>query len=247
MTVFLRMNDSKTEFMIIGTRQQLAKLNFSTLKVANVVVESVSDLRNLGSIFDEHMSMSAHIQNKCKTSFYHLYNISKIRNILDDKSCEMLIHSLIFSQLDYCNSLLYGVPNCELVKCQRVINSAARLVCKERKYCHITPLLSKLHWLPISYRIQFKILLLVFKCLNDMAPVYLTNFIKIRRRNRSSRHRPLMLEVPFVRRATLAARAFDYAGPFLWNSLPADIVTAQSISDFKTKLKTHFMKIAYDL
>ena len=139
------MNDSKTEFMIVGTRQQLAKLNIDSLRVGDAKVTAVSDLRNLGSFFDEHMSMSKHITNKCKSAFYHLYNISKIRDILDQDSCEKLVHSLIFSHIDYCNGLLHFVPYSDLVKRQWAINSGARLVFRERKHCHITPLLVKLH------------------------------------------------------------------------------------------------------
>ena len=244
----LRMNDSKTECIIIGTRQQLDKISCSSIRVGKAIVETVSDLRNLGSYFDRTMSMSKHIDQKCKSAFYQIYNISKIRGILDQESCEMLVHSLIFSHVDYCNALLYGVPYTELSKLQRIINSAARLVYRERKHCHITPLLTELHWLPISYRIQFKILLFVFKCLHSTAPKYLCDYISVKQPARSIRIRPgITLEVPRVRRKTLAARSFASAGPTLWNALPYDIQLVDNLDTFKKKLKTHLLKSAFDM
>ena len=90
---------------------------------------------------------------------------TKIRKYFTQESCEIAVHVFITSKLDYCNSLLYGCRKMQLKKLQYVQNTATRIVTQTRKFDHITPVLFDLHWLPVSYRIVFKILLLVFKSL----------------------------------------------------------------------------------
>ena len=87
---------------------------------------------------------------------------------------------LLSSRIDYCNSLLYGVPRCHIDKLQRVQNAAASLVVMQGKLCHITPVLHQLHWLPVSFRINFIILLLTFKAVHELAPSYLNDLVKIK-------------------------------------------------------------------
>ena len=173
----LMLNDNKTEFVIIGTRQQLAKVNIEGIRVGESVVTPVSIARNLGSWFDASMTMESHVTKTCGTAFYFLHNIRRIRKYLSREYTETLIHAFISSRLDYCNSLLYGLPNSQINQLQRVQNSCARLVCNAYKYCHITPYLSNLHWLPVSFRIDLKILLITYKILNGLAPLYLCQLI----------------------------------------------------------------------
>ena len=118
-----------------------------------------------------------------KSSFFHLRNISKIRKYLTKESLKVLIHAFVTSKLDYCNSLLYGLPKSLLRKLQSVQNSAARIITLSRKYDHITPVLTQLHWLPV----HFRILLLVYKCLNGMCPIYLANLLHYKKSKRSLR------------------------------------------------------------
>ena len=159
----LMLNDGKTEFIILGTRQQLAKVNIDGIKVGSSRVSPTPIVRNLGAWFDANMTMASHITKTCATAFYYLHNIRRIRKYLSRQCTETLIHSFISSRLDYCNSLLYGLPDIQINQLQRVQNSCARLVCNALKYCHITPLLIDLHWLPVRFRIDFKILLITYK------------------------------------------------------------------------------------
>ena len=112
-----------------------------------------------------------------KVSHFHLRNISKIRKFLSKESTEILIYAFVSSKLDHCNSLLYGLPAYQLAKLQVLQNTAARVVSLTRKYDHITPVLQSLHWLPVKFRIVFKVLLLVYKALNGMAPPYLSDML----------------------------------------------------------------------
>ena len=177
----LMLNDDKTELMLIGTRQQLQKVNLNDITVGDTVVEAKSVVRNLGSWFDRNLDMSSHISKQCASAFYHLHNISRIRRFLSTDTTKALVHAFVTSRVDYCNSLLYGLPASHLNKVQRVLNAAARLVCRAPRYCRITPLLYELHWLPVRQRISFKILLFVFKAIHGFAPTYLRELVSIKR------------------------------------------------------------------
>ena len=129
--------------------------------------------------FDSHPDMSVQVTKACGRAFFYLYNIRHIRKYLSHKSTERLIHVFITTRLDYCNSLLYGVPEYQIRKLQRVMNASARLVYCAPKYCHINSLLRELHWLPVKLHIDFKILLIRFKILQGLAPSYLRILISI--------------------------------------------------------------------
>ena len=245
----LKLNDDKTEFLIIGTSQQLGKLDNISIRVGDSNIHPVPIARNLGSWFDSRLSMATHITKICASSFYYIYNIRRIRKYLTQQSTETLVHAFVTSRLDYCNGLLYGLPDCLLNKLQRVQNACARLIFKEQKFCRVTPLFYELHWLPIKYRIEFKILLITFKILNFLAPTYLSSLIshrlpsKYNLRNSSDK---FLLSYPlFKSKATLGDRSFTCAAPKLWNVLPLDIRSASTVSSFKAKLKTHLFRRAF--
>ena len=121
--------------------------------------------------------LTEHVKNICVSCHYHLRNIAKIRKYLSENTSEILVHAFISSKLDNCNSLLYGLPKHLLNKLRLVQNTAARIVTLTKRFDHITPIMFQLHWLLLNYRIHFKILLLVFKCLNGLAPTYLSDLL----------------------------------------------------------------------
>lgn len=125
-------------------------------------------------------------------------------------------------------------------------NAAARLVTGTRRFEHITPVLAALHWLPVKFRVDFKILLLTFKALHGLAPSYLTDLLKpyVPDRNLRSSDSALLV-VPKSRLITKGDRAFSIKAPRLWNSLPKDLRLASSVTTFKSLLKTHFYKKAF--
>ncbi len=124
-----------------------------------------------------NLSFENHISHVTKTAFFHLRNIAKLLNMLSVSDAEKLVHAFMTSRLDYCNALLGDCPASSINKLQIVQNAAARVLTRSRKYDHITPILQSLHWLPIKFRISYKILLLAYKALNDLAPAYLTNLL----------------------------------------------------------------------
>ena len=124
---------------------------------------------------------------------------------------------------------------------QRIQNAAARLVTGTPRFCHITPLLFHLHWLPISCRIKFKILLLTFKCLYGQAPNYLITLKKQSRYSLRS-NESIFLELQGIKtHSTLGDRAFQSAAPYLWNAVPSAIRDIKTLDTFKTAVKTHLL------
>jgi hypothetical protein len=164
----LKLNGDKTELLVIHSRYRPSPV-FS-LNCGYDIITPSDMARNIGVIFDKNMTMIPQLNSVCKGACYHLRNIAKIRIFLTPKSTEILVYAFISSKLDYCNSLLYGVPKFQLQKLQHVQNAAARLITQSCKYDHITSVLINLHWLPVEYRVKFKLLLLTFKALNELAP-----------------------------------------------------------------------------
>ena len=114
----LMVNDEKTEFMLIETKAQLAKIKNITMTFGeSVILPSEEPIRNLGAWFDCTFNLNHHINKICRSAYYHLHNIRRIRKYLSRESTEKLIHAFVTSHLDYCNGLLYGLPNNAIVKC----------------------------------------------------------------------------------------------------------------------------------
>ena len=172
------------------------------------------------------MSISTHITKISSGAFDHLHNIKRISKYLSKRSLTILIHAFVTSRLDYCNGLLYGLPNCQLSKLLRIQNDAARLVTNSHRWHNATPILSSLHWLPVKFRIDFKILLMVFKCLHGISPTYLSDLITVRTLrpyNLRSTDGVLLAYPNGKMLPTLGSRAFYSAAPTLWNNLPTEI------------------------
>ena len=189
-----------------------------------------------------------HVKITCKSAFFRIHSIAKIRRYLSRSTTETIVHAYITSRLDYCNALLYGLPKYLINRLQLLQNSAARLVTLARRREHITPILRSLHWLPVHYRIVFKILFLTYKALNGLAPDYIKDLLKYndsRRTLRSSNNR--LLDEPRANLKTYGERAFSVAAPRLWNKLPLQIRLSSSEAVFKTNLKTYLFKRAFDL
>lgn len=245
---FLKLNDEKTEFLLIGLPKQLAKIQKPTITIGNCTIVPVESARNIGCIFDCNMNLEKHVNAVCRASYMQVRKIGKIRKCLSVKDTETLVHAFITSRLDQLNCLLYGLPKNLLDKLQRVQNTAARIITKTKPSDHITPVLMSLHWLPVKYRIQYKVLLLTYKCLNGKAPSYLSELLQLyqpTRVLRSSEDGPL-LKIPASRLRYTGDRAFSVAAPHLWNELPRKIRESRSVDNFKSNLKSHLFKLAYD-
>ena len=204
-------------------------------------------VRILCAYFDQHLSMESHINHLCRSANWQLRNISLLRNYLDDKTCEILIHAFVSSRLDFLNSLLFGLSESFIHKLQKIQNSAARIVKRKRKRCHISPVLKDLHWLPVRERINFKILLLTFRAVHLEHPVYISQLLSSYSPARDLRSSAKgFLTLPKPRLKSYGYRCFAYAAPYLWNRLPEQIRLCTKLSTFKNKLKTHYFTLSFD-
>uniref|UniRef100_A0A3Q3N5J5 Reverse transcriptase domain-containing protein n=1 Tax=Mastacembelus armatus TaxID=205130 RepID=A0A3Q3N5J5_9TELE len=167
---FLQLNTDKTEVIVFGPKNERSKV---IAHLDSMSLKATNQARNLGVIIDSDLYFNNHIKSITKSSYYHLKNIARIKGFLSKQDAEKLVHAFIFSRLDYCNGLFTGLSKKSIRQLQLIQNAAARVLTNTKKLDHITPVLRSLHWLPISQRIDFKILLLVYKALNGCGPKYI--------------------------------------------------------------------------
>ena len=236
----LKLNDDKSEFIVISSPHNKKEVNSINIKIGDKVLSASCNVRDLGVVIDSVFNMDAHVTSVCKSCYFHLRNIGAIRPYLDSHSASQIIHAFITSRLDYCNSLLFGLSDKSLNRLRKVQNTAVRIVTLCKRNDHITPYLKELHWLPVHLRIDFKILLITYKILNGLAPEYLCTLVKLYAPPRELRSGSQYLLEPILSHSVnYGDRAFSIAAPHLWNNLPLNIRTSETLSVFKTKLKTH--------
>jgi len=243
---FLKLNDDKTEFLIIGSRHQLAKVKTKSIRVGLSEIQSSDCARNIGAWFDSTFKLEHHVNTTCRAAWNQLRTIGKVRRYLTEKHTTSLVHAFVTTKLDHNNSMLYGCSKALKVKLQKVQNAASKLVTKKQKFDHVTPILRELHWLPVEQRIIFKIALLVYKCLQGIGPSYLTELLEKYEPGRDVRSaQGNTLRVPRLK-LTYGVRSFSHAGPIVWNSLPLSIRKCETVSSFKKHLKTHLFTLAFE-
>ena len=177
--------------------------------------------------------------------FPQLCQLRRVRRSRDSEAASTLIHSFVFSRVDYCNCLMAGAPKKWTEKLQRVMNTAARILTQMKKYDRErTQILhDELHWLDVSKRIQFMLCIHVYKCLHGIAPKYTMDLcrpvsaIEGRYHLRSAARG--QLDVPRPKMSTYGRRAFSYVGRSAWNSLPNYLKDSSlTLVTFKRSLKT---------
>uniref|UniRef100_A0A8W8LXB8 Reverse transcriptase domain-containing protein n=1 Tax=Magallana gigas TaxID=29159 RepID=A0A8W8LXB8_MAGGI len=245
----LKLNPSKTKFVLFGSPQMLSLSSSTSINVVGASVNSSVCIKYLGCYLDEHLTFKKFVSEKCKTISLNLFLINNIRQYLTIDSCKQIVQSLVTSHLDYANSVLYGLPECTIKRLQLLQNRAAKLVLKWKSTDSSTEALKRLHWLPVYFRIRFKIACVVYKCLNDSeSPIYLREMLSIRESPYSIRSISSVaktLNVPAVKRKTFAARSFAISGPTVWNELPTDMRTIRDFTTFKRQLKAFYYKCAF--
>ena len=247
----LKMNAGKTKIMVIGSNVRTIgnELGQEVLFGNSTVVLSEKE-RNLGFIFDSKLSLANQINKVKQKAINGLVNISHISSLIDKNHRLQLVHSLIFSHIDFCNSLYYGLPNTELHPLQMILNSAARLVVNLPRFSQvrITPICIQLHFLPVKARIEFKICLLVYKALKYGQPSYLSELLRPYEPESTVQLRSGgRLKEPIISNLANSERCFEYHAPRLYNKLPDYVKMQNTVPTFKQKLKTHIFEKAYNL
>ncbi|XP_076845901.1 uncharacterized protein LOC143491083 isoform X4 [Brachyhypopomus gauderio] len=238
-THHLKLNPSKTELLYIpGTPNTHNDL---TVSFENILLTPSETARSLGVTLDNELSFSTHVSKLTRSCRFLLCNIRRIRPFLSQEATQVLVQSLVISKLDYCNSLLAGLPLRVIRPLQLIQNAAARLVFNLPKFSHVSPMLHSLHWLPVAARIRYKTLMLAYKAKNGLAPPYMMSMVKSQSVQRTLRTSSLArLETPCLKsHGRQSSRLFSVLAPRWWNDLPLAARTAESIAIFKHRLKTH--------
>ena len=236
----LKLNDSKTEFFIAASSHNMNRLSDINFQIGSEVITPSSTITNLGITFDSAMAMSDHVTSLFKSVIFLLWNLARIQRFIDHNAAYNTMRALILSKLDYGNALLSSCKNKDVARLQRLQNRVARIEFQVLRRHSSSPLLASLHWLPIDKRIQFKILLHIYKALNDPSPVYLTQCITIHLPSREGLRSSVDTTRLVVPRSTrrIGDRSFSVYGPSLWNQLPISI-RSSTVCNFKHVLKTH--------
>jgi hypothetical protein len=244
----LKMNNAKTEAIIFNSQYYNSLVATPSLDVNGCSVNILDHVKLLGVILDQNLSLKQQIRAKCCTASKSLNMIRRIRKTLTLDACKSLVQSLVIVHIDYCNSIYYGLPEATLKPLQSIQNQAAKLILRRSKYSSSSTCLKELHWLPVKERINFKILVIVFKTLNGLGPHYFRDMFKIKQSKYSLRtvnSSSLTLEIPKCR-TSFGKRAITVAGPRLWNGLPRQLQQTQDLLSFRKTLKTVLFKRAFD-
>ena len=244
----LKLNPSKTELIWLGSSRRLEHCPVGELNIAGVPIKPATHVRDLGVMIDNDLSLQVHINHVTRTCFYHLRQLGVIRRSLTTDTAHSLVRALVHSRLDYCNGVLAGMFQYQIDRLQSVLRAAARLVLNLPKWASVSDAMhDKLHWLPFPERIQFKLCSIVYKCLHDSAPRYLSQYcipvasLPGRSHLRSAASGDLF--VPATSTKTIGPRGFFHAGPTAWNCLPPSMKDPNiSFSVFKKLLKTELFQ-----
>ena len=246
----LQLNPAKTELIWFGSKANLKKMADLDLNlyIGADVIKPVSVVRDLGVFLDSELSMRHHINTVVRSCFFHLRRLKSVRRILGAEVTSGLVSAFVTTRLDYCNSVLAGLPQSKIDPLQRVQNAAARLVAGTGTRDHITPVLRSLHWLPIKFRIIYKLCVLMHLVRVGRSPAYLSDMMTSvadlpgRERLRSSSS--FQYELPRLK-LKFGERSFSFSGPKAWNSLPSNLQELTNTDTFKKLLKTHLFKLAF--
>ena len=192
------------------------------------------------------MSFDKQVSETCKACYFHIRALRHIRAFLTNEASKTIAAAIVGSRLDFCNSLLAGTSVSNLTRLQHVQNTLARVVAQKPRFCHITPVLSDLHWLPVRHRISFKIATVTFRVLQSQQP---SNFSSLIPRYVPARALRSSLSFSICvppRKTTMAAsKSFSSAASNIWNALPNHLSSIPTLPVFRRALKHHLFLLAY--
>ena len=246
---FLKLNMNKTELIEICPFQHAnCFTEFPNITVGSTCIKPQRYAKCLGFYYDNKLSLSKQVTEIVNTCNFRLMNLRKIGTKFSKELKVQLTQAYVMSCLDYCNSVYYGLNSNLLSKLQSVQNKCVRFIMNLKPFSSVETHKKELHFLPVFYRIRYKIALLTFKCLDDKAPLYLQNLVTLKKTNPTYELRPehqlCRLEVPHTKYRK-SESAFMHAAPDVWNKLPYPIRSIKNADVFKKKLKTHYFRQAY--
>jgi hypothetical protein len=250
----LKLNPDKTEFIVFGSEKQRKLLSHCfPINILGNELSPADKVKNLGVIFDASLSMSDHVSSISRQCYVNLRDFRRIRRYLSKDIAVLVANSLVSSRLDYCNSLFRSLSLKELHRLQCLQNAAARIVTNTSIMSHISPVLKSLHWLPVKYRIIFKILCITQKFIHTKIPKYFDTCLHSYSQSVNTRRSVssnLYLAKPSYDYSIHKSKihfncSLDVDASGLWNELPVDVRTTNSRFLFRKKLKTYLFIKAF--
>ena len=233
---FLKLNPSKTKILVIAPPLIQSEIIIRGVFLENECIRFVDSAKNLGVILDNVLCFADQINHVVKSCFSIIKKLSQVKGFLSEDELKQLVCSYVFSMMDYCNALYYGINSNLTKKLQHVQNCAARLVSKTRipRGC-LDKALMDLHWLKAKYRPIYKLMLIVHNCITLKAPEEVQEMIRYGGSTRTMN----LQECRFFNK--YGNRSFSRVGPKLWNLLPSEIREETDTEKFKKALKSFLM------
>ena len=230
---FLRLNQTKTKILVIAPPSIQKEICIRGVFIDGVCIRFVDSAKNLGFILDEVLSFETQVNKVMKSSYAIIKKLHQVKGFLSEGHLKQLVCSYVLQNLDYCNSLYYGMNSHLINKLQRIQNCAARLIFKDRiSTAKLDEKLLELHWLKVKQRIIYKQMLIVHNCLHLNAPEEIMSLLEYAESIRTMN----LQEKKYVNK--YGERAFSHSGPKLWNLLPKNIREEHDTDQFKTSLKS---------
>lgn len=251
---WLKCNESKTEFLLLGKSSALDKLSFGPsldfggTELGPVCCSGVAG-KTLGILLDENLTLERQVNNVKRHCGFILRNLWQVNRCLDERTKILLVKQLVISRLDYCNVLYNGLPKKLIDRLQKTLNACVRYVYNLQGHQEdYIPYLRKAHILPIEQRIKFKACLTAYKIIWDTAPRELLERVPIQEKTEERPTRSTAIEdrfkLQFPRfnslnaKSKLRRRQPSVFLPDVWNRLPLSLRSVESVGVFKSQLKT---------
>ena len=238
----LLINPDKTKFLLLGTRQMLSRLPEDlSMSFLGEKLKPSESAKDLGVLLDPHLTYDHHITSIVLSCFSKLSQINRVKKSFDKETLQLLIESVVFSKMLYCSSVWSNTTAQNINKILSIQNFACNIITNSKKSDHVTPLLRHLNWLPVREQLQYRDSILAFKCINGIAPQYLTSKFKKRSKihTRNTRNANT-IQIPLFRTAA-GQRTFAYRGAKIWNNLNADVRENTNHRSFKKTLKSQLL------
>ena len=231
---FLKINPDKTEIILFHPDWMKSQVIIGGTMIGGECIRFSQLVKNVGVWLDCNMNLNMHVNKIVAQCYRLLRNLGRVRNLISVKDTETLVHAVISSRLDHCNSILINISKSNLFKLQKVQNAAARLVVRGKKRQSMSGVLHDLHWLRVESRIIFKLLLIVHKCIRGQC----SSNLNIQYKSHCCRPQEEMMLATKPMNSKYGRRTFDYVAPRLWNALPTHVRCEEDVDRFKTMVKT---------
>jgi hypothetical protein len=236
----LLLNPKKTEFIIISSKHHSSLTKTLSIRIDDHVISASTVVRDLGVFLDSELTFSDHIKRIRRQCFMQLRLISKLRRFMSKKHAALLINALVFSKMNFCISLLFGLPKKQLIQLQPIIHYGIRIVERLKKQESITNQLRNLGWLDVETRAKYRLCQIVHSALESGKPEKIASLLKFQTSTYGLRSETDMkLVIPRVSKS-IGKRAFSVAGPSVYNDIPFDI-RSLPLRKFKQRLLSHLL------